>query len=272
MARDDIPYWLRALNALARGSERVARGVSRMRNAAAVALVPPSRRSDITIAIFAREASYAPGGGMFERGLMQWEEEMLGPPFPQSGRVLVCAAGCGRECVALRDRGYEILAFDPAESLVRAGAPVLAARAIELRAAGYEDLVRAARGDPSPLADVASFDFDAVLLGWNSFALVLENVDRRAILQALRQLAPRATVALSFPEPTERVSPRYPDHGGTASNESEICFNPWTGFFRESSLGEVALMAREAGYDPTKLASAPGRMLLMPASGGAQNP
>src|ERR1700687_1045137 len=51
-------------------------------------------------------------------GLWLWEREALRRFFPPGGRILVGAAGSGREMIALHRAGYFVQGFECARSLV----------------------------------------------------------------------------------------------------------------------------------------------------------
>lgn len=273
-----IPWWLRTLDRIARLTERFARLVAAVRDESAMAWIPASDRGRLTSLIFDRQPTYSPGGNIFRRGLFPWEEELLEPPFPQSGRILVGGAGGGREAVALLARGYRVVAFDPSPELVRAGAPAVAEAGGALLCASYDDVVRAARGEGTPLDGVFGEQFDGVLLGWGSVSLIVSDEERRALLRALRMLMPRAPVVLSFDEPVDseipgsrvgraraairRLNARMGAPGYTGER---MRYAAWAGILRESSLEEVGAIARAAGYTVAKQRSGQGRMLLMPA-------
>ena len=274
------PRWVRALLALDRGAHALARLVSALRDELLFAWVPPSRRADVTAALYAAQPTYAPGGGTFRVGLFDWERALVEtPPFPRAGRLLVGGAGGGREAVALRDRGYEVVAFEPVATLVRAGAPAVAERpgALLIRAS-YDDLVRAARGEASPLTPVlAGRRFDGVVLGWGSLAHVTEDEDRVALLRAVRAVAPAAPVILSFTD----LLPPDPLGGRTAALRGRLRrlfaslgapgryrpgdrFTPWGGFSRDTDAAAIETLAQRAAYDVVCIASNPGRAMLNP--------
>ena len=84
-----------------------------------LAWIPPAERVALTAALYAGQSTYLPGGPRFEGGLFAWEERAL-EAFPRSGRVLLGAAGAGRELGALVARGFEVVAFDPCQPFVDA--------------------------------------------------------------------------------------------------------------------------------------------------------
>ena len=277
------PGWVRALLALDRGAQALARLVSVVRDEVLFAWVPPSRRAELTAALYAGQTTYAPGGGTFRAGLFDWERALIEmPPFPRTGRLLVGGAGGGREAVALRDRGYEVVAFEPVAALVRAGVPAVAERpgALLIRAS-YDDLVRAARGEPSPLAPaLAAAGVDGVVLGWGSLGHVTEEEDRVALLRAVRAIAPAAPVILSFTDalaPDPRGSRTaalrrglrrlFAALGAPARYRPGDRFTPWGGFSRDSDAAAIETLARSAAYDVVFIASNPGRAMLTPGGG-----
>ena len=278
---EQIPPWLRVLDRIARLTERFARLIAAVRDESAMAWTRPEDRARLTSLIFDRQRGYAPGGSIYARGLFPWEEELLEPPFPQSGRILIGGAGGGREAIALLQRGYHVVAFDPSPELVRAGsAAVISAGGVLLRA-GYEDVVHSSRGEDTAFANVFDDSFDGVVLGWGSFSLIVSDAERLSLLQALRLLAPRAPVVLSFDEPVDSEVPgsrvsraraavrrAYSRLGAPGYTGERMRYAAWAGILRESSLDEVAALARAAGYEVAKQRSSQGRMLLVPALRG----
>lgn len=285
MSRSALPPWLRALNAIAAGAHRFARLAAGVRDESAIAWTAPASRADLTAHLFDGAPTYAPGGALYALGLFDWERELLAPPFPRSGRLLVGGAGGGREVVALRERGYEVAAFDASPQLVRAGAAAVAASGGTLLHGTYDDVVRAAAGAPSPLLALMKPPIDGVLLGWGSFSLVISDAERLALLRALRVLAPSAPVALSFDEPAAVDAPDgrvgrvrdalrriYARRGAPGYSGEPLRYAAWAGVLRESTVAEVETVARAAGYQTAKHGSAPGRMLLMPNVALPQSP
>ncbi|MGI9077869.1 MAG: hypothetical protein ACR2G6_11180 [Gemmatimonadaceae bacterium] len=273
-----LPFWIRALLALDRASGQLARAAAAVREEALLAWVSPARRDALTVALFDRQATYAPGGNTFKRGLFDWESELLGHPVvPRHGRILLGGAGGGRETVALRNLGYEVFAFDPAAALVRSGASAVAALpGATLVRASYGDLIRASRGEANVLSSVLTTRFDALILGWGSISHVMEDVDRIAILRAMRSVAPNAPVLFSFDEPTVLEKPgglldrtrralrrAFALIGAPGRVREGDRFVSWAGFFRESTAAEIAALARDAGYQVAFIGTGPGRAILV---------
>lgn len=122
------------------------------------------------------------------RGLFPWEERAL-QAFPETGRVLVTAVGGGREVLALRRRGYEVVGCECNE---------------RLRARANALLERLAPGEPvRPVArDRCLVDaglFDAAVVGWGSYTAIRGTSRRRAFLSELGAcLRPGAPALISF--------------------------------------------------------------------------
>jgi 2-polyprenyl-3-methyl-5-hydroxy-6-metoxy-1,4-benzoquinol methylase len=138
-----------------------------------------------TLLYYSRESPFDEAAYL-ARGLQQWEIEAILNHFPPAGRILVAAAGGGRETLALAAMGYEATAFDPSDHLLD-----------KFRALAAEDgrIVKAA---PS---EVPAFGerFDGVVIGWGGYTHVPESARRAAFLRALaRQMKPGAPLLLSF--------------------------------------------------------------------------
>src|SRR5690606_10860300 len=116
------------------------------------------------------------------------------------------------------------------------------------------------------------------------FSLVVADEERLSILRALRELAPNAPVALSFDEPVDPELPGsrvgrarfalrrfYGRLGAPGYTGERMRYAAWAGILRESSVAEVAAVARAAGYEVAKQGSAQGRMLLVPARAPASH-
>src|SRR6266404_2661962 len=124
-------------------------------------------------------------------GFFIWEREAIRHYFPPSGRVLVAAAGAGREMIALAQAGFAVDGFDCCAPLVEAGGN-------ELRKHGID-----ARLDYAPPSTVPEADghYDAVLVGFSGY-MYIAGRDRR--IRFLRELCcflrPGAPLMISFTE------------------------------------------------------------------------
>jgi hypothetical protein len=280
-----VPTWLLALLAFDRNAQRLSNLRHRVRDELLLAWTAPKDRAALTAALYADQSTYLPGGRRFQSGLFAWEKAVIdGDRFPRSGRVLVGAAGAGREAMALIERGFSVLAFDPCEPFVaaaRAAAP--ADRATFVHAA-YDDLVAAVAGRGGPLAEaVAGPPFDAVILGWGSLSHVLPERARAELLHALRRLAPAAPVLASFflaPDMVTKASGKGRVQEGLrrlfralgAPSVSEIGdqFTVELGFFSNLFVDDVVRLASDAGYEVAVLAESPfAHALFVPRAAGA---
>jgi hypothetical protein len=195
-----LPLWARALRVADRYAWYAYHAHEVVRDEVFLAWLAPEQRAELTVLAYSDLATYLPGGSTFEGGLFEWERVMFANALiPRTGRVLLAAAGGGRELKALCEAGYEVLAFEPNPRLF-AGAESVArsyAGKARLLQARYADLGAAARGQ-GPLAALSNTTFDWVLFGWGSFTHVTEQSEQLAILRAVRLLAPNAPLALSF--------------------------------------------------------------------------
>ena len=124
-----------------------------------------------------------------ERGLFDWERDLIDEHFRDRERIVVLACGGGREVLALLREGFEATGYEPHPALVSYARTFLAAR-------GYASRVHAAQRDEFP-ADAGPAD--AVVVGWGGFSLVHRRARRIALLrEARRALPPGGPVLLSF--------------------------------------------------------------------------
>lgn len=135
-----------------------------------------------------------------------WIERALGER-PAPCRVLVGAAGAGREAALLTGWGYEITALEPSPSHARTCREnVATARVIEAR---YEDL--AAR------RVLAGETFDAVLLGLGSLSHVLDARARIELMRALSRACPSGPILASVLAPPRMSGKKYVLSAGKAA-------------------------------------------------------
>lgn len=272
-----VPLWVWAFLAADRLATRVTNVREGLRDELFLAFIPPAERSDLTAALYAQQSTYLPGGHRFQSGLFAWEKRVFDSAlFPRSGRVLLGAAGAGRELVALLDRGYSVVAFDPCEAFVEAARRIAetsserAANTTVVRAS-YRDLVRAAGEQAGPLSFLRDeARFDAVVLGWGSLSHVSPASERLALFQALHALAPGAPVLASFLlEPDTSASPGskgrvrdalrrvFATLGAPGPSEAGDHFYPDAGFLSNLPRDEIAELAFRSGYEVALLDAAP---------------
>jgi hypothetical protein len=277
-----VPRWVRALLLIDRIALRVENLRDGLRDELLLAWIRPEDRASLTAALYADLPTYLPGGHRFECGLFAWEKRVIeSPGFPRSGRVLVGAAGAGREVAALADRGYEIVAFDPCGPFVEAARGVGPPGRVTVVQAAYADLHLAASGTGPLAGPCGGPPFDAVVLGWGSLSHVMPAAERAALLRALRSLAPRAPVLASFALEPEIARPvqgkgRVRDGlrrlfgalGAPGASELGDHFFPTTGFFSYLEHEELLKLAWDAGYEVALFEETPyAHALLVPLAG-----
>jgi hypothetical protein len=122
-------------------------------------------------------------------GLHTWEQTAAVAHFPAAARVVVTAAGAGREVLGLRALDFDAVGYEPNERLVAAGRDVLSRE-------GAGDRLLACRRDAfPPAADGAG----AVVAGWGSYMLIPGRRRRIEFLRGARAaLEPGGPLLLSF--------------------------------------------------------------------------
>jgi hypothetical protein len=276
-----VPPWARAVLAVDEVAFRVENLREGLRDELFLAWIAPADRAALTAALYADLTAYLPGGQRFLSGLFPWEKRCLDSGlFPRAGRVLVGAAGAGREMMGLVERGFTVVAFDPCKPFVEAARTIAPAGRATVVHASYADLVDAVAGRGGPLADaVAGPPFDAVVLGWGSLSHVMPQVARADLLRAVRTLAPGAPVLASFalePEKAHAVSGKgrvrdglrraFAALGAPGVSEVGDHFFPRTGFFSYLDTDGVVRLAWEAGYEVPLFEETPyAHAVLVPA-------
>lgn len=122
-------------------------------------------------------------------GFFDWEVEVLGRYFRPGSRLLVAAAGAGREVLALRKAGFDAEGFDCSVPLVHASQRI------------FEEL-----GEPDPVnywppdsVPPGSASHDGLILGWGAYTHIPTRTRRVAFLGGLRKRVPsESPLILSF--------------------------------------------------------------------------
>jgi SAM-dependent methyltransferase len=276
-----VPLWVRALQRTDRLAWYAFHGYEVLRDELLFAWIDPKDRDEVTQHAYRAQHAYLPGGTTFDRGLFDWERALLDrPEIPREGRVLLAAAGGGRELLALAERGYDVTAFEP-NPVLRQGAAGVAERFADrarVRDGVYADLDGAVHGR-GPLAELRDrAPFDLVVLGWGSITHVLDEPARDALLRAVRALAPRAPVITSFflrpdgghggrtAEARSLLRRAFARVGArNASIPAGLAYESGGGFVYAFTEGEVQTMAHRAGYAVRVLDASPfPHALLVP--------
>jgi len=226
------------------------------------AFLSPAQRAALTFDAYARSGHFSPGGEFFTLGLFAWEVTLLDHPrVPRAGRVLLAAAGGGRELRALIERGYQVYGFEPVEALVRSAQEIARGSDATVVRASYEDLLARAQGRSGALDDMHG-PIDLCHLGWGSFSHLTELDEALGVLTALRGLAPRAPVILSFRMREPTAAQRFGKeqkfrHGlrrlltmvGGHQVGPGLEFYAATGFTHAFSQDEINALFDQAGYE-----------------------
>jgi len=123
------------------------------------------------------------------RGLSDWEEGAVSDHFPAGARVVVTGAGGGREVLALLERGYDVVGYEPHRGLAAAGADFLSRR-------GHPGRLRTCERDEFP-GEVERCS--GLVVGWGSYMLIAGRAQRIAFLRAARRrLSQDDPILLSF--------------------------------------------------------------------------
>lgn len=123
------------------------------------------------------------------KDLSGWEEAAIQQHFPAEGRVVVTAAGGGREVIALRRRGLDVDGFECNPKLAEYGTRLL-------RDQGHDGQVSLAPRDRWPAPDGS---YAGAVVGWGSYMLIPGRDRRIAFLRGARACLPDgAPVLVSF--------------------------------------------------------------------------
>lgn len=259
MSNPSSRAWIRGFLRLDAAMQRVFNLHDSLRDEVFLAWVPLDERTAVTTSLYSQEDSYLPGRGHVERGFFPAEEYAFrARPIPEGSRVLLGAAGTGRELVTLIERGYDVIAFDPCATFADAARANLP-RATFVDAA-YADVLRAneGRGPLAFLRDGAPVD--AIMFGWGSLSHVMPHAERVSLFRAFRKLAPKAPIFASFlylPEVTNFTRGRarkalqriFSALGAPNKSERGDHFSPYIGFFSALGRQEIDKLAQESGYD-----------------------
>jgi hypothetical protein len=211
-----------------------------------------SRYNDLA---YGRSKSYHPQSTEYREGLHPWEDAAVAAHFPRPpARVLIGAAGGGREAFALAGRGYAVVAFEPSPLATLMADARQPGASVDVYRARYDDLplVRALDGGEVDLSDAGRFD--AGILGWASFSHLASDRDRIDALRAFAALVDGPILVSYFgwirpdmvPAPTglrrillDRFGERRPGS----------LFSIDVGLYRQLTEDDLRSMAAAAGVD-----------------------
>jgi hypothetical protein len=147
---------------------------------------------------YAATDTYHPGSPNFRSTVFAWEERVFSAVFPRPpARVLVGAAGGGREALALAERGFAVVAFEPSDLVQHIPRGRAAPGDVAIYRASYSELpiVRALDGTTVDLREEGPFD--AGVIGWGSFSHLVSDADRVRLLKDYAALV-RGPILVSF--------------------------------------------------------------------------
>jgi len=157
----------------------------------ALGLMSNEQLERLTEQRYLRQSAHYSRESHLNSGLLIWEREAIRRYFPQKGRILVAAAGAGREMIALADSGFTVDGFDCCAPLVESGNCALRKHHVDAK------LVYA---PPSTVPGCGSH-YDAVLVGFSGYMYIPGRARRIRFLRGLREfLDPGAPVMASFVE------------------------------------------------------------------------
>src|SRR5262249_4382439 len=190
---------------------------------------------------YAGQDLYRPGTKTFLSSLFPFEERVISRHFPTPpATVLVGAAGGGREALALANRGFEVVAFEPARPLASSLADVRGGLPIEIFVGRYEGLPMVSSLTLSPIVfDLRSrAPFAAAILGWGSFSHLRSD---EHCIEALRQFGQltRGPILVSY-QPAPTIS---------ETAKSAVRFAIGIGYYRTFSGVEIHALANQAGLN-----------------------
>ena len=197
---------------MSHGLDRAYLTFDRWRSALVVAFASDSFFDHYNALTYGASATYRPDSATFRRGLFDWEEEAVRRFFPSPpARVLIGGAGGGREAFSFLEKGYNVVAFDPAEALVQAmRSRTPPGGGLRAYCGSYGTLpnLTGAPGQPDfSLMDEPSFD--AAVIGWASLSHLRSDA---ACIETLRRFGEltRGPILLSYyphPSPAHVASP-----------------------------------------------------------------
>ena len=124
-----------------------------------------------------------------KQGLWDWERNFVTRDFPGCKRILLAAAGGGREVIALRQRGIEVEAFESDPGLVRFANDLL----------GREEMVPDIRSAPWDGCPEFDRECDGIIVGWGAYPHIRGRAKRISFLQDLRsRVIKESPILLSF--------------------------------------------------------------------------
>ena len=234
--------------------DRAYRKFDRLRSALVVALASERFFDEYNTLAYSATESYQPASSAFRTGLFDWEEDAVRRYFPAPpARVLVGGAGGGREPFALLDKGYAVVAFDPAGPLVRGMAAAAPGGQLRAYCGSYSSLPMLRDADGKEIVDLRREPpFDAAIVGWSSFSHLRSDGERVETLRAFGALTNGPILVSYFPDPAPADTAAS---GGMlrqwlrrrARRRGPSVFSVQIGYYRLLRHADVEDLVRQAG-------------------------
>lgn len=135
------------------------------------------------------------GPKISRNGLFLWEDEAIKNFFPPPpARILVGAAGSGREMIVLGSCGYCFSGFEPIKASANHAELIIPKdNTLVFKLGTYEDLIN---GHLKEIEDCSPYD--GAILGWGSITHILDPKMRKLVLKKFRELCPSGPILLSW--------------------------------------------------------------------------
>jgi hypothetical protein len=213
-----------------------------------VTLVPPSEWHQFNDRVYTRITLYT--SDHHNSTLFDWERRVIDNYFPHPpARILIGAAGGGREMLYLSKMGYDVAGFEPIVSLVNNIQRIIDKNKLLCSlCAGYEELTNGI-----PIIE-SNAPFQAIILGWTSLAHVGEEPIRKKLFQKLRQLCPAGPVLVSWTNTYDTINYKRKMlrsllmHLGAQRQSIADYYNSYSGFLHPFTVNEIEALAKEGGY------------------------
>ncbi len=177
MTGDVRPALLRAVAGTTRFTERLAAGSRTLFNGLWLGVLTDDELAAIDLDYYTSSAAYRTAEWN-ERGLFDWEQLAVDRHFGGCRRIVVLAAGGGREVLALLRAGFDAVGYEPHPDLAAFGRDLLAGH-------GHPDRLHLSRrGEVPPGVGPC----DGVIVGWGAYSLVSGRHARVRLLAGIREL------------------------------------------------------------------------------------